>query len=385
MRFISRGCDLDGNASNTAETEQIVSINKKSSSDMKIFSHVQWRGSIPLIWQQKPSLKWEPKVAIPMESQNVEIARKHFEKFRDLGKHVLINLIDKKKNQLRVGEEFKRTIEKLNDSSLRFIWFDFHHECRKMKYENLSKLMDQMEQEMKNYGYLQVNTKKGNFNALEIVTRQTGTFRTNCMDCLDRTNVVQSVIARRFLWKFIQDSEISTVPAHLAAFEKFPDELEKKFRDAWTKNANVLSILYTGTDALKTDFTKTGKRTKKGALQDGKNSLVRYVKNNFYDGYNQNCIDLVLGKYKPREKPYKKRSFNNWVYLVSLMIIVPIMMKFILDTLDQEIFIQHHNTPNGKMKSNIFYYTVFGLSIFMIFKAITSNAQKFIEKPVVNQ
>lgn len=27
--------------------------------------------------------------------------------------------------------------------------------------------------------------------------RQTGVFRTNCIDCLDRTNVVQSMIARR--------------------------------------------------------------------------------------------------------------------------------------------------------------------------------------------
>jgi hypothetical protein len=35
------------------------------------------------------------------------------------------------------------------------------------------------------------------------------------MDCLDRTNVVQSVIARRFLWKFIQDSDICTVPGHV--------------------------------------------------------------------------------------------------------------------------------------------------------------------------
>jgi hypothetical protein len=37
----------------------------------------------------------------------------------------------------------------------------------------------------------------------------------------------------------------------------------------WTKNADVLSILYTGTGALKTDFTRTGKRTKMGGLKDG--------------------------------------------------------------------------------------------------------------------
>jgi len=45
-----------------------------------------------------------------------------------------------------------------------------------------------------------------------------------------------------------------------------PYDLEKVFRDLWTKNADVMSFLYTGTGALKTDFTKTGKRTIKGAL-----------------------------------------------------------------------------------------------------------------------
>lgn len=70
-------------------------------------------------------------------------------------------------------------------------------------------------------------------------------------------------------------------------FEKFSGELEPAFRETWTKNADALSILYTGTGALKTDFTRTGKRTKMGALQDGKNSIMRYVLNHFYDGHKQ--------------------------------------------------------------------------------------------------
>lgn len=32
-----------------------------------------------------------------------------------------------------------------------------------------------------------------------IISHQTGVFRTNCIDCLDRTNVVQSLLARRSL------------------------------------------------------------------------------------------------------------------------------------------------------------------------------------------
>ena len=38
----------------------------------------------------------------------------------------------------------------------------------------------------------------------QLLKHQTGVFRTNCMDCLDRTNVVQSLLARRTLQEQLQ-------------------------------------------------------------------------------------------------------------------------------------------------------------------------------------
>lgn len=57
--------------------------------------------------------------------------------------------------------------------------------------------------------------------------------------------------------------------------------------------------MYTGTPALKTDFTRTGKRTRPGELNDAKNSLTRYYINNFTDGYNHDCLDLAQKKLTP--------------------------------------------------------------------------------------
>ena len=112
------------------------------------------------------------------------------------------------------------------------------------------------------------------------------------MDCLDRTNVVQSVfsrqIAHRQLWKLGVQGEPRGEP-----FEVFSPALEDPFREAWTDNANQISILYTGTKALKTDFTRTGKRSLKGAIDDGINAIQRYYINNFCDGYNQDCLDIA--------------------------------------------------------------------------------------------
>lgn len=73
--------------------------------------------------------------------------------------------------------------------------------------------------------------------------------------------------------------------------------MEFLFKGVWADNADLISLQYSGTGALKTDFTRTGKRTKQGLMQDGMNSLTRYFKNNFNDGFRQDAIDLFLGNY----------------------------------------------------------------------------------------
>ena len=55
----------------------------------------------------------------------------------------------------------------------------------------------------------------------------------------------------------------------------------------WADHADAISRAYGGSAALKSDFTRTNKRTKMGAFDDGVKSLVRYLKNNFLDGARQ--------------------------------------------------------------------------------------------------
>lgn len=78
----------------------------------------------------------------------------------------------------------------------------------------------------------------------------------------------------------------------------------------------------------------TGKRSKEGALQDGVNSLVRYIKNNYLDGPRQDAYDLVTGAWVPRkgqERGWKdQRSlvvrYAPWVLLLALMSIMLVMI-----------------------------------------------------------
>jgi hypothetical protein len=109
-------------------------------------------------------------------------------------------------------------------------------------------------------------------------------------------------------------------------FEPFKaNALEVAFRNAWTDNADAMSILYSGTPALKTDFTRNMKRTYKGELQDGYNSVKRYFINNFYDGYNHDCLDLWQKKLTPTTSLNNRANLSSFKLacfsLVSLLVI----------------------------------------------------------------
>lgn len=142
------------------------------------------------------------------------------------------------------------------------------------------------------------------------------------MDCLDRTNVVQSVFARQILLAWLSKLGMINKGRGQSAFEKLPDSLEEIFRSQWTKNADAVSILYSGTPAMKTDFTATGKRTLKGSVNDGYFGVKRYFLGNFYDARDQDYIDFSLGKIKPKRSSAEiiRHSPINSLYVLLFLV-----------------------------------------------------------------
>ena len=52
-----------------------------------------------------------------------------------------------------IGENFTRVYNELKDPDLNYTWFDFHGECKKMKWENISKLVKIGDDKLKGYGF----------------------------------------------------------------------------------------------------------------------------------------------------------------------------------------------------------------------------------------
>ncbi|KAF8943186.1 hypothetical protein BGZ47_005712 [Haplosporangium gracile] len=296
-RYFSRGIDADGNVSNFNETEQILvadaDIDGAASAlpGGKIFlAHVQTRGSIPIYWTQINNIKYTPKLQIFNNPETENSFRTHFEAQKKLyGPQLVVNLVNNKGYEKPMADAFTKSISTLNDKDIKYLHFDFHHECSKMRWHRVTLILDHFQSELHSQGYFKAVFGKDGVE--KVVLKQTSVVRSNCMDCLDRTNVVQSVVSRWVLNRQLRDIGI------LAADERFElfDDFEFDFRNVWADNADVISCAYSGTGALKTDFTRTGNRTKAGAIQDLQNSIVRYVKNNFLDGTRQiKALPVVL-------------------------------------------------------------------------------------------
>lgn len=285
-RLFCRGIDNDGNVSNFVETEQIVEYNGEK------VSFVQIRGSIPIFWYQTPNLRLKPRPKMDLSRDSLPPYQTHMDELLlNYGKIVLVNLIDHRGAEDELEKAMAQLVSRSGNSNERYEAFDFHAECRKMRWDRLHILIDRLAHEQDEFGVFHLRSGT-------LYSAQDGVFRTNCIDCLDRTNVVQSMLAKRSLQQILVKLGILYNGQSL---ENIGGGMIDLFKNIWADNADLISVQYSGTGALKTDFTRTGKRTKQGLLKDGMNSLTRYYKNNFNDGFRQDAIDLFLGSYRVKE------------------------------------------------------------------------------------
>ena len=361
MRFLIRGADKEGNVANSVEIEQIlVHDNGKNAI---INSYVQLRGSIPFQWTQEPNMTRNPKVAIQgNQDENFKVFSIHINELINKYNSVhCINLIDKKKDQKKVGDEFERLCnefkskEAKNGKNLEFSWFDFHHECKKMRYGNIKKLFmtENVSKNLEQSKYTSVEIDQNKFqdmlkdkkskileyliqiNFLKYIENQKVVFRTNCMDSLDRTNVVQSVFARYFLLLMLKDLGLSDVsPSKENISIEFKGNFESKFKNLWADNGDNLAFTYSGTGAMKSDFVRTGKRSVMGALRDGYLTMKRLYINNLMDGYNQDCHDYFLGNLNIKKDKLKSHSLLGVLVLHFISILLWFMMTKKVKTIE---------------------------------------------------
>uniref|UniRef100_A0A452T8C0 Inositol polyphosphate-5-phosphatase F n=1 Tax=Ursus maritimus TaxID=29073 RepID=A0A452T8C0_URSMA len=277
MRYKRRGVDKNGNVANYVETEQLIHVHNHT------LSFIQTRGSVPVFWSQV-GYRYNPRPRLDKsEKDTVAYFCAHFEEqLKIYKKQVIINLVDQAGREKIIGDAYLKQVLLFNSSHLTYVSFDFHEHCRGMKFENVQTLTDAI------YDII-LDMKWCWVDQAGVICKQEGIFRVNCMDCLDRTNVVQAAIARVVMEQ--QLKKLGVMPPE----QPLPVKCNRIYQIMWANNGDSISRQYAGTAALKGDFTRTGERKLAGVMKDGVNSANRYYLNRFKDAYRQAVIDLMQG------------------------------------------------------------------------------------------
>ncbi|NWR16689.1 SYNJ2 protein, partial [Emberiza fucata] len=270
VRFHVRGVNDDGHVSNFVETEQTIYL------DDDVSSFVQIRGSVPLFWEQTRLQVGSRHLRL---NRGLEANAPAFDRHMMLlkeqyGKQVIVNLLGSRGGEEVLNRAFKKLLwasSHAEDSPM--INFDYHQFAKGGKTEKLENLLrPQLKLHWEDFGIF----TKGEHVSPRL---QTGTFRMNCLDCVDRSNSVQSFVAQEILFAQLESLDLNSKPI----IERFVES----YKEMWTLNGQNLSRVFSGSRALE------GKN-KVGKLKDGARSVSRTIQSNFFDTVKQEAIELLL-------------------------------------------------------------------------------------------
>ncbi|XP_025768730.1 synaptojanin-1 isoform X1 [Puma concolor] len=269
-RFNVRGTNDDGHVANFVETEQVVYL------DDSVSSFIQIRGSVPLFWEQPGLQVGSHRVRMSRGFEaNAPAFDRHFRTLKSLyGKQIIVNLLGSKEGEHMLSKAFQSHLKASEHAAdIQMVNFDYHQMVKGGKAEKLHSVLKPQVQKFVDYGFFY-------FNGSEVQRCQSGTVRTNCLDCLDRTNSVQAFLGLEMLAKQLEALGLAEKPQLVTRFLEV-------FRSMWSVNGDSISKIYAGTGALE------GK-AKAGKLKDGARSVTRTIQNNFFDSSKQEAIDVLL-------------------------------------------------------------------------------------------
>jgi hypothetical protein len=138
-------------------------------------------------------------------------------------------LVNHKGHELPVKEAFEKAIHAARDSdpiiaaNAHYLYFDFHTECSKMRFDRISVLIDRLAPALDSMGWYHsqsTGVSGSGAGEVKVLSKQAGVIRTNCMDCLDRTNVTQSALAR---WMLNRQFRAAGILSHKESIEDHSD------------------------------------------------------------------------------------------------------------------------------------------------------------------
>ncbi|XP_040139136.1 polyphosphoinositide phosphatase isoform X3 [Ictidomys tridecemlineatus] len=324
-RFLKRGANCEGDVANEVETEQILcDASVMSFTAGSYSSYVQVRGSVPLYWSQDISTMMpKPPITLDQADPFAHVAALHFDQMlQRFGSPIIIlNLVkerEKRKHERILSEELVAAVTYLNqflppEHTIVYIPWDMAKYTKSKLCNVLDRLNVIAESVVKKTGFfvnrpdsycsiLRPDEKWNELGGCVISTGrlQTGILRTNCVDCLDRTNTAQFMVGKCALAYQLFSLGLIDKPNL-----QFDTDAVRLFEELYEDHGDTLSLQYGGSQLVhrvKT-YRKIAPWTQHS--KDIMQTLSRYYSNAFSDADRQDSINLFLGVFHPNEgKPH---------------------------------------------------------------------------------
>lgn len=318
-RFLKRGANQRGHVANEVETEQMVHDACLSSLHRGRFSSfVQLRGSVPAHWSQATGtgVKMVPKppIQIDVSDPYAETPALHLADLLDRygAPVVLLNLVkrrERKRHERLLGDELKTAVRYLNQflsgrHHIQHVPFDMARaNRRRVRADVMSRLAAIAEAAVRRTGvflsrappHQGVSGRRVPDSRAPNHLVQTGVVRTNCVDCLDRTNTAQFAVGKCALAHQLTALGLVDAPARL----QFDTDCARVLEALYEDHGDTLALQYGGSQLVHrvNTYRKTAPWTAQGS--DVRHTLSRYLSNTFSDADKQNAINLFLGLFRP--------------------------------------------------------------------------------------
>jgi hypothetical protein len=307
-RFFKRGVNDDGDVANEVETEQIVCDMLTSSfhdpaagfyNNPRYTSFVQHRGSIPLSWSQEtaPNLRiTKPPIDINALDPFYSKAALHFNNlFERYGTPIqVLNLIKQREKiprESKLLDAFNECIEYLNqflpnDKKLDYTAWDMSRAAKSRSQDVIKWLENYSEDTLAKTGFFH------NGKTIFETKLQQGLCRTNCVDCLDRTNTAQFVIGKRAL-----GYQLHSLGIIKERYLEYDSDVTNVLTEMFHDHGDTIALQYGGSHLVNTLQTYRKINQWSSHSRDIIESVKRFYSNSFIDAQRQEAINLFLGNY----------------------------------------------------------------------------------------
>ncbi len=306
-RFLKRGVNDLGYVANDVETEQIVSEGNTTSfhapgpklyTSPSYTSYVQHRGSIPLHWtQDNTGVAPKPPIVLNLPDPFYSAAALHFDNlFKRYGAPIFaLNLVKARERTPRESTllvELTSCIKYLNQflpegQKITHRAFDMSRAAKSRDLDVIGTLEGIAETVMATTDFF--HNGDGDVSPVRM---QNGVARTNCIDCLDRTNAAQFVIGKAALGH--QLHALGMLEGTSVAFETDTMNL---LTHMYHDHGDTIAVQYGGSQLVNTMETYRKVNQWTSHSRDMIESFKRYYNNSFMDAQRQEAYNLFLGNY----------------------------------------------------------------------------------------